>query len=298
MSYSPTQFKGTGVALVTPFHADKTIDFNALENIVNHCIQHGVNYLVVLGTTGESPVLSADEKNSIFEAVARFTNGRVPLVAGIGGNNTALVINEMREFKHRTAYSAFLSVTPYYNKPTQAGLIEHYAAIAGMSPLPIILYNVPGRTGVTMLPKTTLHLAHTYKNIIAVKEASGSMQACYELVNGKPNNFLVLSGDDDLVMPQLACGMDGVISVAAQCFTADFCKMVQAALDQDIATARGLHYKLIAGVNLLFKEGNPVGVKAALHQLGLCENQLRLPLVPASTELYTAIAAFQAKIKA
>jgi 4-hydroxy-tetrahydrodipicolinate synthase len=297
MAFHPAQLKGTGVALVTPFKNDKSIDFNALGKIVNHCIDNGVNFLVVLGTTGESPVLSATEKEQVFKAVVDFNKGRVPLVAGMGGNATATVIEEMRHFPFREEYAAFLSVTPYYNKPSQEGLLQHYSALASMSPLPILLYNVPGRTGISMQAATTLKLAHQHKNIIGIKEASGSMQACYDLVSGKPENFLVLSGDDDLVFPQIACGMDGVISVAAQCFTADFCNMVQYSLSGDVKTAKALHYQLINGIQLLFKEGNPAGVKAALQQLGLCENELRLPLIPASTALYNAIKDFTSKQK-
>jgi 4-hydroxy-tetrahydrodipicolinate synthase len=286
------QFKGTGVALITPFKTDKTIDFAALEKLINHCIQNGVNYFVVLGTTGETPVLSKDEKNEVWEFVAKINNNRLPLVAGMGSNNTAELIQDMQNFKFKNQYQAFLSVTPYYNKPSQAALIQHYKAVSSMSPLPIILYNVPGRTGINMLPATTLTIAAECKNVIAIKEASGSMAACFELVKNKPANFLVLSGDDDIVMPQLASGMDGVISVAAQCYTKDFCNLVNAAINQDFVTAKALHYKLIDGVNLLFKEGNPVGVKAALHQLGICENELRLPLIAASNELYAQIKTF------
>jgi 4-hydroxy-tetrahydrodipicolinate synthase len=286
------QFKGTGVALITPFKTDKTIDFEALEKLINHCIQNGVNYFVVLGTTGETPVLSKDEKNEVWEFVAKINNNRLPLVAGMGSNNTAELIQDIQNFKFKNQYQAFLSVTPYYNKPSQAALIQHYKAVSSMSPLPIILYNVPGRTGINMLPATTLTIAAECKNVIAIKEASGSMAACFELVKNKPTNFLVLSGDDDIVMPQLASGMDGVISVAAQCYTKDFCNLVNAAINQDFVTAKALHYKLIDGVNLLFKEGNPVGVKAALHQLGICENELRLPLIAASNELYAQIKTF------
>jgi 4-hydroxy-tetrahydrodipicolinate synthase len=286
------QFKGTGVALITPFKTDKTIDFAALEKLINHCIQNGVNYFVVLGTTGETPVLSKDEKNEVWEFVAKINNNRLPLVAGMGSNNTAELIQDIQNFKFKNQYQAFLSVTPYYNKPSQAALIQHYKAVSSMSPLPIILYNVPGRTGINMLPATTLTIVAECKNVIAIKEASGSMAACFELVKNKPANFLVLSGDDDIVMPQLASGMDGVISVAAQCYTKDFCNLVNAAINQDFVTAKALHYKLIDGVNLLFKEGNPVGVKAALHQLGICENELRLPLIAASNELYAQIKTF------
>ncbi len=289
------QFKGTGVALITPFKNDKSIDFSALERLIEHCIKNGVNYFVVLGTTGETPTLSKDEKNAVLEFVVKINNKRLPLVAGMGSNNTAELIKEMQSFPFKNDYQAFLSVTPYYNKPNQEALFQHYAAVASLSPLPIILYNVPGRTGISMQPATTLRLSASFKNIIGIKEASRSMAACFELVKNKPANFLVLSGDDDLVLPQIVSGMDGVISVAAQCFTKDFCGMVKAALSNDFGTAKNLHYQLIDGVNLLFKEGNPAGVKAALHILGICENELRLPLIPASEELYQQIADFLKK---
>ncbi len=285
-------FKGTGVALVTPFKKDKSIDFLALTNLVEHCINGGINYLVVLGTTGETPVLSKEEKLEVWSHVAKINHARLPLVAGMGSNNTAELIKEMQSFPLKNDYNAFLSVTPYYNKPNQEALYQHYKAIAALSPLPIILYNVPGRTGVNILPATTLRLAKEFKNIIAVKEASGNMAACYELVSGKPKDFLVISGDDDLVLPQLASGMDGVISVAAQCFIQNFVSMVNAGLEGDFTTARVGHYKIIQGVNLLFKEGNPVGVKAALNILGICENELRLPLIPASAALCDEIKSF------
>jgi 4-hydroxy-tetrahydrodipicolinate synthase len=289
MAFNTQQLKGTGVALVTPFKQNKSIDFAALEQLIEHCIAGGVNYLVVLGTTGESPTLTKEEKHQVFERIMEFNKGRLPLVAGVGGNNTTEVIADMQNFAFKKNYAAFLSVTPYYNKPSQAGLLQHYKALAALSPLPIILYNVPGRTGITMQPETTLQLAREHQNIIAVKEASGSMQACYELVKNKPDNFLVLSGDDDLVFPQLVCGMDGVISVAAQCFSQPFCEMVQLALAEKFIEAKALHYQLIKGINLLFKEGNPAGVKASLHAQGLIENVLRLPLIPASDGLYEAL---------
>jgi 4-hydroxy-tetrahydrodipicolinate synthase len=282
-------FKGTGVALVTPFKKDKTVDFDALTRVIEFNITNGINYFVVLGTTGETPVLSKEEKLQLWEHVAKVNNKRLPLVAGMGGNDTAALIKEANAFPFKDDYAAFLSVTPYYNKPNQEALYQHYKALAAMCPLPIILYNVPGRTGINMLPSTTLRLAKEFKNIIAVKEASGSMQACFELVKNKPANFLVLSGDDDIVLPQIASGMDGVISVAAQCYPKQFTAMVNAAMGSDFATARTYHYQLINGINLLFKEGNPVGIKAALHQLGLIENELRLPLIAASADLYDQI---------
>jgi 4-hydroxy-tetrahydrodipicolinate synthase len=283
---------GTGVALVTPFNSDLSIDYAALQNIIDFNIENGVNYLVVQGTTGESPVLTTEEQLLLFEKVVAMVNKRVPLVAGIGGNNTLQVLKRMQSFPFLNDYVTFLSVTPYYNKPSQAALIAHYSTLAAGTPLPIILYNVPGRTGVNMLPATTLALAHQFKKIVAIKEASGSMAASFELVKNKPAGFMVLSGDDDLAMPQMLMGFDGVISVAAQCFPKQFCSMIQFASKGEVQLARQLHYKLIDGINLLFAEGNPAGVKCALHSLNLCQNYLRLPLIPASTTLNSNIQRF------
>jgi 4-hydroxy-tetrahydrodipicolinate synthase len=290
--FSNSQLRGTGVALITPFKQDKSIDFDAMKRVIDFNIENGVNYFIILGTTGESPVLTKEEKHEVFGKAAEFVNGRVPLVAGVGGNSTVQVIDDMRSFAHREQYCAFLSVTPYYNKPSQQGMIEHYGAIAAMSPLPIILYNVPGRTGVTLQPATVIHLANAHKNIIGVKEAAGSMSASFELLRDRPAGFLLLSGDDDLTFPQIACGFDGVISVAAQSFPKPFCKMVQDALAGNTQQAAPIQLRLIKGINLLFKEGNPVGVKLALAQMGLCENVLRLPLISASPALSTEMQEF------
>lgn len=290
--FSNSQLRGTGVALITPFKQDKSIDFDAMKRVIDFNIENGVNYFIILGTTGESPVLTKEEKHEVFGKAAAFVNGRVPLVAGVGGNSTVQVIEDMRAFAFRDQYCAFLSVTPYYNKPSQQGMIEHYGAIAAMSPLPIILYNVPGRTGVTLQPATVIHLANTHKNIIGVKEAAGSMSATFELLRDRPQGFLLLSGDDDLTFPQIACGFDGVISVAAQSFPKPFCKMVQDALAGNTQQAAPIQLRLIKGINLLFKEGNPVGVKLALAQMGLCENVLRLPLISASPSLSTEMQEF------
>lgn len=277
-------FRGTGVALVTPFYANGEVDYQSLEKLVDHVIDGGVNYLVALGTTAETPTLTADEKKEVLRFIIGRCNGRVPVVCGIGGNNTAEVLHQLQDY-NLLDVAGILSVTPYYNKPSQEGLYQHFKAIAQATGKPIILYNVPGRTGVNMLPATTLRLAAEFSNIVAVKEASGIMSQCMDLVQGKPDHFAVLSGDDDLVVPQIAIGMDGVISVAANCFTSDFTSMVNLALDGHFAEARALHYKLLHGIRLLFAEGNPTGVKSVLGHMGICANALRLPAVVAGTEL-------------
>lgn len=283
-------FLGTGVALITPFDAHNQVDFGALDRIVDHVISGGVNYIVALGTTGETPTMSHTEKLAVLRAIVRKTDGRVPVVCGAGGNDTAEVLQWIREVENE-GVAGLLSVVPYYNKPSQEGLYRHFSAIAQSTKLPIILYNVPGRTVTNMIPETSLRLARAFSNIVAIKEASGSLPQCMELVAGAPEHFAVLSGDDDLVLAQIAVGMQGVISVAANCYTRDFSDMVRAALTEDFPKARKLHYKLLPGIRLLFAEGNPTGVKAVMHQLGLCENILRLPLVEASGDLYQKLAA-------
>ena len=275
------KFQGSGVALITPFHEDGSIDFPSLEKLIHHVIENGVDYLVALGTTAETPTLSTKEKKEILAFVIEKAASSVHVVCGIGGNNTAEVLALLKEYE-LTKVAGLLSVVPYYNKPIQEGLYQHFKAIAQATDKDIILYNVPGRTGGNMLPATSLRLANEFKNIIAIKEASGSMTACMELVQGAPTHFAILSGDDDLVLPQIAMGMKGVISVAANCFTKDFTNMVNAALKNDFETARPLHYKMLHGINLLFVEGNPGGVKAVLSEMGICKNYLRLPLVPVS----------------
>lgn len=275
------QFRGTGVALVTPFNADGQIDFPALEKVVEQVITGGVNYLVALGTTAETPTLTDEEKLKVLNFVIEKCNGRVPVVCGIGGNNTAEVLHNIATYP-LDKVAGILTVVPYYNKPTQEGVYQHFKAIASATNKPIILYNVPGRTVTNMLPATTLRLAKEFKHIVAVKEASGNMGQCMELVQGKPEHFAVLSGDDDLVLPQIAIGMEGVISVAANCFTKDFTGMVNNALDGKFDEARKLHYKLLEGIHLLFAEGNPAGVKCVLGMQGICKEQMRLPIVPVS----------------
>jgi len=272
-------FRGTGVALVTPFNEDCSIDYAALENLVDYVINNGVNYLVALGTTGETPTLTAEEKKDVLSCIVAKCGNRVPVVCGVGGNNTAEVLQQLKDYD-LSGVSGILSVVPYYNKPTQEGLYQHFRAIANSTDKPIILYNVPGRTVTNMLPATSLRLANDFKNIVAIKEASGNMSQCMDLVAGKPGHFTVLSGDDDLVLPQIALGMEGVISVAANCFTKDFTTMVNNALDGNFDAAKTMHYRLLEGIRLLFADGNPAGVKYVLSKMGLCKNVMRLPIVP------------------
>ncbi len=277
-------FRGTGVALVTPFAKDLSIDFNALERLVSHCIEGGVEYLVVMGTTGENPVLTKDEKKQVLKAVIEAANGRVPIVYGVGGNNTASVVDELKS-QNFTGVDAILSVSPYYNKPTQEGIYQHYKLISENSPLPIILYNVPGRTGSNMNANTTLRLARDFENILAVKEASGDLNQVMQIINERPEGFMVISGDDNLTFPMLALGGDGVISVSGQAFPAVFTEMVRKGLAGDFTAARPLHYRLFDITNMLFEEGNPGGVKACLDIQNIMQPYMRQPLWPISNEL-------------
>ncbi|MBU3677729.1 MAG: 4-hydroxy-tetrahydrodipicolinate synthase, partial [Chitinophagaceae bacterium] len=235
------KFRGTGVALITPFQANGNIDFNALEQLVNRVIAQGVNYLVALGTTAETPTLSSEEKMDILRCVIETNAGRVPLVAGLGGNNTQAIIDQFNHYPNH-AIDAYLSVSPYYNKPSQHGIIAHYKALNQYTPKPIIMYNVPGRTGSNMLAETSLQIAKECEHIIGIKEAAGNMTQSMSLIQHRPDGFVVLSGDDDLAMAQIACGFDGVISVAANCFTTDFCNMIQLALNYNMKEAHALHY--------------------------------------------------------
>ncbi len=275
------QFRGTGVALVTPFAADGSIDFTALEKIVTHTIRGGVDFLVALGTTAETPTLSGAEKLDVLNAIIKINNGQLPIVCGIGGNNTAETLEQLKMLDIR-GVDAILSVTPYYNKPSQEGLYQHFKAIAGHTRKPIILYNVPARTGCNLLPATAIRLARDFDTIVAIKEASGNMAQCMELMQGKPDNFTVLSGDDNLALAQMAIGMEGIISVAANCFTKDITDIINLAIVGKFDKARKVFYRLLPGIDLLFAEGNPSGVKCVLHHMGYCENVLRLPLTPVS----------------
>jgi 4-hydroxy-tetrahydrodipicolinate synthase len=287
------QLRGSGVALVTPFKADESIDWNALEKLIDHVIDGGIDYVVPLGTTGETPTLSAAEKLDLikftFEKVAK----RVPVVVGIGDYNTRDVVKRLETCPLDEA-AAVLSVAPYYSKPTQEGLFQHYKTIAAASPKPIILYNVPARTGRNMTAATTLRLAEV-DNIIGIKEASGDVAQCMQIIKDKPEGFLVTSGDDALALPLVACGFDGVISVAANYFAADLSAMVRAALMNDFPAARVLHYKLQEAFELMFAENNPAGIKAFLYHAGIMENVFRLPVVPVSQGLSDQIKDFLRK---
>jgi len=279
---------GTGVALVTPFKSDLSVDTMALTNIVNHCIDGGVDYLVVLGTTAETATLTEAEKKLVVATVVGANAGRLPLVMGIGGNNTAAVI-EMIKDQDLTGFDAILSVSPYYNKPTQEGIYQHFMAIAENSPLPIIIYNVPGRTGSNVLPETVVRLALAAKNIIAVKEASGSMVQIMQLIKEKPKGFMVISGDDMTALPTVLAGGSGVISVLGQGLPTEFSHMIQFGLNSGVNAAFKLQYSLQEGIDLIFEEGNPAGIKSVFEALGLSTAVVRLPLVEASNALKSKI---------
>jgi 4-hydroxy-tetrahydrodipicolinate synthase len=282
MRHNP--FQGTGLALVTPFAADGSLDRAALVRLVNHSIDGGVDFLVVLGTTGETATLATDEKKQVLETVAETTNGRIPLVVGVGGNNTAAVCAQL-EAGLPSGYTGVLSVSPYYNKPTQEGIYQHYKAVCGSTDAPVILYNVPGRTGSNVLANTVLRVAQDCPNAVAMKEASGNLEQAMAIIQSAPAGFDVLSGDDNLTLPLLACGAKGVISVSGQAYPRLFSGMVRDALAGRLEDAQRAHYDLFTFTQLLFTEGNPGGIKAALAHLGLCDNVLRLPLVPVSDEL-------------
>ncbi|HYW96932.1 MAG TPA: 4-hydroxy-tetrahydrodipicolinate synthase [Bacteroidales bacterium] len=285
-------FKGTGVALATPFRNDGSIDFSALKKLVNHVIENGVDYLVVLGTTGETPVLSRDEKRALVDFVHEVNNGRCPVVMGIGGNDTTSVINSIRETDFQSI-DAILSVAPYYNKPGQEGLYLHFRKIAEASPVPVILYNVPGRTGSNISADTTLRLAHdSSRQIIAVKEASGNFAQVTAILKDMPDSFMVISGDDAIALPLISLGASGVISVIANAYPGEFSKMIRLALGNNIEEAREIYYKLMPVFDMLFTEGNPAGLKAFLEVMGISQNHLRLPLVPVSDNLYEKIRQF------
>lgn len=282
------KLRGMGVALVTPFKQDGEIDFDALKRLVEYQITNGTDYLVVLGTTAETPTLTEEEKEAVIQTVVTTVHGRVPLVLGMGGNNTRTLVNKIRTSDFN-GIDALLSVTPYYNKPSQEGLYRHYEAIAKASRLPIILYNVPGRTGVNMLPETTLRLAHDFPNIVAIKEASGNFTQIDDIIKNKPERFSVISGDDGITYPLLTLGAVGVISVIGNAFPYEFSKMVRLALNGDYQHALLIHHQFTELIKLLFVEGNPAGVKSMLAAMGFIENRLRLPLVPTTITTYEKI---------
>ncbi len=278
---------GTGVAIITPFVSDLSVDYNALGKLIDYIISNGVNYIVTLGTTGETPVLSTEEKKTIINFTQKHIAGRVPMVIGIGGNDTASVIDDLQTYPLEGAV-AVLSASPYYNKPSQEGIFQHYKALAAASPKPIILYNVPGRTGRNMLANTTLRLSEI-SNIAGVKEASNDIQQAIEILKGRPDHFLVTSGDDDLVLPEMACGMDGVISVAVNAYPKAFTTMVNHCMKNEYPAAVKINNQLVEAYRLLFAENNPSGVKAFLAEMGIIENVLRLPGVPLSHALQAEV---------
>jgi 4-hydroxy-tetrahydrodipicolinate synthase len=282
------KFKGTGVAIVTPFKNDSSIDFAALGRIINHVIKGGVNYIVAMGTTGETPTLTKDEKQAVIAYVTETIDNRVPLVIGIGGNNTQEVINFIRE-ADLSGVDGILSVAPYYNKPSQRGLFQHFKAIANCSPLPVIIYNVPGRTSCNITSDTCIELAHEFENIVGVKEASGDISQIMRIIKSKPENFLVISGDDMMTIPIIAAGGAGVISVLANAYPVECSELVNNSLKYNFKTAREIQFRFIEAVELLFIDGNPAGVKAFLSTMNLCQNILRLPLVPVSRTVLSRI---------
>jgi len=289
------QLRGTGVAIITPFKKNSEVDYEALGKLIDFNINNGVEYIVTLGTTGETPTLSKKEKQEIAKFTVEVINGRVPVVVGIGGNNTNEVVSNLSDFPLEK-FTAVLSASPAYNKPSQEGIFQHYKAISEASAKPVILYNVPGRTGSNISAETTIRLAKECKNIGGIKEASSNMIQCMHILKNKPDDFLVVSGDDHISLPLIACGMDGVISVAANCFPKDFSDMVRFALQNDFANAAQLHYKLLEGYDLLFAENNPAGVKAFLYEMKMIENELRLPLVPLSSGVHQKVKDFISRI--
>lgn len=275
---------GTGVALVTPFNKDFSVDVAALKKIVNFQIDNGISYLVVLGTTAENATLSQEEKELVIQTVIVANNDRLPLVLGVGGNNTFEVVEELKT-RDFSKFTAILSVSPYYNKPTQEGIYQHFKAISEASPIPIILYNVPGRTASNMLPATVIRLANDFNNIIAIKEAAGDIVQAMKIIEHKPNDFLVISGDDMIALPMVLAGGSGVISVIGQGFPKEFSSLIQFGLERKVDQAYELHYQLAESIDLIFEQGNPGGIKEVLKSLGLSSNVVRLPLVNVSEDL-------------
>ncbi|TPD72167.1 4-hydroxy-tetrahydrodipicolinate synthase [Flavobacterium microcysteis] len=285
---------GTGVALVTPFKKDFSVDVEALKRIVNYQIDNGIDYMVVLGTTGEPATLKKEEKELVIKTIIETNNGRLPLVLGVGGNNTAEVVEELKT-RDFTGFTAVLSVSPYYNKPTQEGIYQHFKAIAEASPLPVILYNVPGRTASNVLPSTVIRLANDFKNVVAIKEAAGDIVQAMKLIQGAPKGFLVISGDDMVTLPMVLAGGAGVISVIAEGFPKQFSKMVRLGLERKVDEAYELHYQIADSIDMIFEQGNPAGVKEIFKTLGLSENTVRLPLVNVNEDLASRIERFVKK---
>lgn len=285
------QFIGTGVALVTPFKKDFSLDVEALRRIVDFNIHGGVEYLVVLGTTAESATLTANEKEVVIKTIIEVNNNRVPLVLGVGGNNTMAITEELKS-RDFSGFSAILSVSPYYNKPTQEGIYQHFKAISQASPLPIILYNVPGRTSSNMLPVTVVRLANDFKNIIGIKEAAGDLVQAMKLIQNTPDDFLVISGDDMITLPMVLAGGAGVISVIGEGFPVAFSEMVRLGLNKKVDLAYAIHYKLADAIDMVFEQGNPAGIKEVFKSLGLAENTVRLPLVNVNEDLANRLHGF------
>tara|TARA_R110002049_G_scaffold41236_1_gene124485 strand:+ start:2029 stop:2907 length:879 start_codon:yes stop_codon:yes gene_type:complete len=289
-----SKFVGTGVALVTPFKSDLSVDHDALANIVNFNIDNGTDYLVICGTTGESVTITKQEKQAVIATISKANNGRVPMVLGIGGNNTIAVVEEIKT-TDLSSIDAILSVSPYYSKPTQEGVYQHFKAISEVSPVDIILYNVPGRTSKNVEPATTLQLANDFKNIIAVKEAGNNVAQYLELIKNKPEDFLIISGDDDLALGITLAGGAGVISVIGQAFPKDFSNMIRLGLKGNAKEAYKIHFKLMDVIGFIFEENNPAGIKAVFEALNLCQDTVRLPLVAASNQLKGKIQDFVKK---
>ena len=286
---------GTGVALVTPFKQDFSIDTEALKRIVNFSIDGGIEYLVVLGTTAENATLSPDEKELVIRTVIEANNGALPLVLGVGGNNTAKVVEELKT-RDLSAFAAILSVSPYYNKPTQEGIYQHFKAVAETSPIPVILYNVPGRTASNMLPSTVLRLANDFENVVAIKEAAGDIVQAMQLLKDKPNDFLVISGDDMIALPMVLAGGSGVISVIGQGFPKEFSEMIRLGLNRKVDEAFKTQYLLAECIDMIFEQGNPAGIKQVFLSLGISENTVRLPLVNVDDSLANRIDEFVKKV--
>lgn len=285
------KFIGTGVALVTPFYENGSVDFDSLERLVNYQIDNGINYLVVLGTTGEPATLTTEEKEAVKAKIIEVNKGRLPLVLGIGGNNTAAVVNDLKTID-LTHFDGVLSVSPYYNKPTQEGIYQHFKAVAEATEKPIILYNVPGRTASNMSPEVIARLANDFENIVAVKEAKGDMVQAMKIIQKVPKDFLVISGDDMIALPMVLAGGAGVISVIGEGVPKEFSNMIQLGLESKAKEAYELHYKVADSIDMIFAEGNPAGIKSMLQKLGICSDEVRLPLVKASEELQTEISDF------
>ncbi|AWG22433.1 4-hydroxy-tetrahydrodipicolinate synthase [Flavobacterium faecale] len=284
---------GTGAALITPFKADLTIDTEALSKIVDFSIDGGIEYLVVLGTTAETATLSPDEKELVIKTVLEANSGRVPLVLGLGGNDTYKLVEELKT-RDFSGFEAILSVSPFYNKPTQEGIYQHYKAVAEASPLPVIIYNVPGRTASNMLPATVIRLANDCKNIVGLKEAAGDLVQAMEIIKNKPKDFLVISGDDMIALPMILAGGVGIITVVGQCFPTAFSEMVRLGLNRKVDEAFAIHYKLTNCIDMIFEQGNPAGIKQVFKSQGIAENYVRLPLVPVDESLAGRIDSFVA----